>query len=131
MEQKTEPKKPNYSVIEGKLHNHGEPCPLEIGNPDQIKFLKAYQEKVDKLVNGTMEVEIEIEKEVSYTATASLKCLCGQTVFFEKEARNENHTNALLNVATVCRSCKRQYKIDHNSDIAEYVVKLSDNKIKK
>lgn len=114
-------KKPIYNIIDGVLHKNGKVCPIVFGDQEQIDFLKKMSDLKEALEKGEMPINIDIE--TTHTATASVKCICGATVFFEKEVLHEDDEKSMLGMKRSCMVCKTPHIIDYDNENDSYIVK--------
>lgn len=100
---------PNLKIIDGKFFDEkGNEVPMEFGNPEQIKLLKEYESRILELNEG---LPLDVEFETKHTANVSFKCICGNNVFFENEAEDDEDIECLNNMKKSCYNCKAEYQL--------------------
>jgi hypothetical protein len=103
-----------YKIVSGQLlDKNGNIVPLEFGNPEQIQVLKEYESRISELKDG---LKLIVEFETKHTALASFKCVCGQNVFFENEADDDDDVECLNNMKKKCNDCKAEYELSVKDD---------------
>lgn len=110
----------NYSVINGKLYEDGNPIELEVGNKEQINFLKYYQ--------GGIQITADIE--TVHILSADFKCTCGKNVYYEQEVKKDNDYSELDGTEIRCNNCNNVYRIeaDEEGNEEDFIVKFKNIK---
>lgn len=110
----------NYSVIDGKLHEDGKPVVLEVGNKEQINFLKYYQ--------GGIQITADIE--TVHTLSAHFKCTCGRNVYYSQEVDKDDDYSELDSTQIRCTNCNTVYEIeaDEEGNEEDFIVKFKNIK---
>lgn len=104
-----------YSIKEGVLYCNGELANIEFGDYDLINFIKQENERLESLQSDEG-FEIPISIETLYKAEGNFKCICGQTIWIESEADDEDDAiNDLVGTRT-CRKCEQKFDIKKGDD---------------
>lgn len=116
-----------FKIIKGKLcNNKGEPITLEFGNREQIEFIREHERMVEQF-NGEG-VELDVSWEAHYTAETHIDCPCGQTIWIETDADDEDDVECLDRAEKGCRSCGTEYVliVKDNYEVVA-IIKNEDN----
>jgi hypothetical protein len=98
---------PKYKIVNGKIvDNKGNEVPLEFGNPEQIKLIKEYENRISELKEG---MELEVEFETVHTAQIQFKCFCDRMLFKEATAEDDDDVDCLNNKKIICNNCKTEF----------------------
>ena len=99
-----------YRIVNGRLVNsNGDIIPLEVGNAEQIEFIRQQETIAEEQKNKG--IELDVTYSVLYRAEADFLCECGQRVFIEVEADDEDDIECLDGIKKACRKCKTTYDI--------------------
>lgn len=99
-----------YKILDGKLCDaKGNPIQLEFGNREQIEFIRYWEAVVEE--QKTKGIELDVTYSVTYTAEADFLCECGQRIFIEADADDEDDIDCLNEIEKTCRKCKAEYEI--------------------
>lgn len=105
---------------DGKFYEGDKVIPLEFGNKEQIKLMNQANELIRLFRTDGVEVSVNVITKVE--ASASFKCVCGQTVWKDNEVDDEDDIEPLQGY-TKCQRCQKEYDISQNDDgelIAKY-----------
>lgn len=106
---------------DGKFYEGNVLVPLEFGNKEQIRLMNEAKEHIEALKGDGLEVDVQIE--TKYFANIDLKCLCGQTVWFNDiELDDDDKLDDLDGECTSCPKCKKRYELSYDS--GQTLVKL-------
>lgn len=113
----------NYSVINGQLYKDGVKVEIEIGNKEQINFLKYY-------ASG---IQVSAEICVTNKLQTYFKCCCGQHNFIDMEVDSDDDFEDLNGLEKICHGCNRVYVFEHDEDGCEedFLVKVKEDKKQK
>lgn len=104
-----------YKIIKGKLcDKKGNPVPLEIGNREQIEFIKKHQQLYHALKGDGLTIDVSATPRYIYEA--NFQCTCGEFVFIEEESNSDDDIGCLDNIFGSCMSCKASYILKLGSD---------------
>ena len=99
----------NLVIRDGAIYNSdGEKVKLEFGNIDQIKVIREYENRVNKLKNEGLELEPYYETEI--TGEVNFKCICGVRHYIGVEADYEDDIRCFNGEEKNCK-CGNSYKI--------------------
>ena len=115
-----------YEVKNGELYQDGVKVILEVGNTEQINFIKKYSEMVENFNGSGLVLDVEVEKQT--IITTSFKCICGEGyVYLEYEGGDYDDESDIIGMKSKCRTCKQEYEIDENEE-GNIVAKITKTK---
>lgn len=107
-----------YKIVNGKLADEqGNPVSLEIGNREQIDFIKTIQSRIDDFENEG--VELSVSYEAQWTASLMLECVCNHRMWIELEASDEYDADCFDDYERKCYKCGTNYilKVDEDGKV--------------
>lgn len=102
---------------DGLLYKNGVKVPLEFGDEEQVKVIRAYEKKMKSYNTGTIKTFISYETK----GTLLFPCVCDKTIKFVTQANDEDDIKCFDNSYVDCSMCKRKYHIyttKHKREIA-------------
>lgn len=92
---------------DGLLYKNGAKVPLEFGNEEQIKVIRAYERRLKQYSDG------KIKPLFSFQTKGNIifGCACDKTIEFITEADDDHDIKCFDNSFVQCNSCKRRYQI--------------------
>jgi hypothetical protein len=96
---------------------------LEIGNMDQIKFIKGVEERRELALAGAITVNYVVEKPdddefdnlYDYMGFGNMRCICNNPIHFEQGANGRKDKNAFP-AFLYCGFCNNNYRLERKKD---------------
>jgi hypothetical protein len=104
----------DFKIMNNKLYSNGVPVQLEIGNKEQIDFLKEMRSIRKQFKEGGIEVQNEsATNSVGAIFELHFKCICGMNISLTHEilTEDEDFTDTFVGVRTSCLNCNKKFKI--------------------
>lgn len=111
------------TINQGKLTNaKGEIIKPEFGNLEHIKAVRIFEKETEGLTSKGKVLDVDYE--ITITASTRLKCLCGKIIFIEQEVDEEGDLDFFINEKKQCRHCDRIYVLSIDRVNNELICKL-------
>jgi hypothetical protein len=108
-------------IKNGNFYKDGNLIPTEFGNKEQIEALRLYQNRLQKIENEEVSINVSFERR-EITASYSFQCACGNKVYGD-EIVDDDEESELVGKTARCKHCLTKYVFSETDDF-ELTIKI-------